>query len=64
MNSIGITTDCVCDLPDEYLKKRGVDVVYFYITTGTGRFKDGFEITSGNVLEYLENGGNKRPRAQ
>lgn len=59
MNSIGITTDCVCDLPDEYLKKRGVDVVYFYITTGTGHFKDGFEITSGNVLEYLENGGQK-----
>lgn len=59
MNRIGITTDCVCDLPDEYLKFHDVEVVYFYITTGTGRFKDGFEITSGNILEYLENGGEK-----
>lgn len=59
MNRIGITTDCVCDLPDEYLKFHDVEVVYFYITTVTGRFKDGFEITSGNILEYLENGGEK-----
>lgn len=59
MNKIGIATDCVCDLPDEYLKVNNVEIVYFYITTGTGRFKDGYEITSGNVLEYLENGGEK-----
>ena len=59
MKKIGITTDCVCDLPDEYLKANDVAIVYFYITTATGRFKDGFEITSGNVLEYLENGGEK-----
>lgn len=59
MKGIGITTDCVCDLPDEYLKCHDVEVVYFYITTATGRFKDGFEITSGNILEYLEKGGEK-----
>ena len=59
MNGIGITTDCVCDLPEEYLKCHDVEVVYFYITTGTGRFKDGFEITSANILEYLESGGEK-----
>ena len=28
---ICITTDCVCDLPDEMLKEYNVDVVYFYI---------------------------------
>lgn len=57
MNNIGISTDCVCDLPDEYLKIHDVDIVYFYITTDTGRFRDGLEITSLNILEYLENGG-------
>lgn len=57
MNQIGITTDCVCDLPEQYLKANDIDVVYFYITTESGRFRDGYEITSGNVLEYLENGG-------
>ena len=59
MKKIGITTDCVCDLPEEYLKENCIDVIYFYITTATGMFKDGHEITSGNVLEYLENGGLK-----
>lgn len=59
MNSVGITTDCVCDLPGEYLRANGVDLVDFYITTDTGRFKDGCEITSENILEYLEEGGGK-----
>lgn len=59
MNSIGISTDCVCDLPDEYLKFHNVEVVYFYITTATGHFKDVYEITSANILEYLANGGEK-----
>lgn len=63
MNKIGITTDCVCDLPNEYLKANDIEVLYFYITTETGRFRDGFEITSGNVLEYLENGGAKAETA-
>lgn len=59
MKKIGITTDCVCDLPEEYLKANGIEVIYFYITTATGIFKEGYEITSGNILEYLENGGEK-----
>ena len=59
MKKTGITTDCVCDLPEKYLKANGIDVIHFYITTATGMFKDGYEITSGNILEYLENGGKK-----
>ncbi|MGN1339429.1 MAG: DegV family protein [Oscillospiraceae bacterium] len=59
MRGIGITTDCVCDLPEEYLRCNDVSIIYFYITTATGRFKDGFEITSANILEYLNNGGEK-----
>lgn len=59
MKKTGITTDCVCDLPEEYLRANGIEVIYFYITTDTGIFRDGYEITSGNVLEYLENGRGK-----
>lgn len=59
MKKTVITTDCVCDLPEEYLREHGVDLVYFYINTDTGRFQDGAGITSGNVLEYLEEGGVK-----
>ncbi|MGN0695692.1 MAG: DegV family protein [Oscillospiraceae bacterium] len=59
MKKIGISTDCVCDLPDEYYKKHGIEIVYFYITTETGRFRDGFEISSANIIEYLECGGKK-----
>lgn len=59
MKKIGITTDCVCDLPEEYMKVNDVGVVYFYITTGTGRFRDGYEIDSANLIEYLESGGEK-----
>lgn len=59
MKKIGITTDCVCDLPDEFLKLHGVGIVYFYITTASGRFKDGYEITSENVIEYLDGGGER-----
>ena len=59
MQRIGITTDCVCDLPEDLLRRCGVDLMHFYITTDSGRFRDGYAITSGNILEYLEDGGTK-----
>lgn len=57
--SICITTDCVCDLPDEMLRDNNVDIVYFYIETDTGRFRDRNEITAQNIFEYLKGGGKK-----
>ena len=59
MKRIGITADGVCDLPEEYLDFHDIDLIYFYITTETGRFRDGFEVTADNILEYLERGGKK-----
>lgn len=56
---ICITTDCVCDLPDEMLKENNIDIVYFYIETDTGRFRDVSEITAQNIFDYLKNGGHK-----
>ena len=52
-----ITTDCVCDLPDYLLKKHNIDLIYFYINTDTGRFRDRDEITAQNVFEYYANNG-------
>ena len=57
MKGIGITTDCVCDLPEDYLKANDIELMYFYITTDSGKFRDGYVITSDNILEYLEQGG-------
>ncbi len=54
---ICITSDCVCDLPEKMLEEYGVSVIYFYIHTDRGTFKDMDEITAGNIIEYFENGG-------
>ena len=59
MKKIGITADCTCDLPEEYFEMHDVGIIYFYITTDTGRFRDGYEVDSQNIIEYLENGGKK-----
>lgn len=56
---ICITTDCACDLPADILKRYGIDLMYFYIETDTGRFRDVDEITAQNVFEYVESGGQR-----
>lgn len=56
---ICITTDCACDLPDEVLKRYGIDLMYFYIETETGCFRDVDEISAQNVFEYVEGGGQR-----
>lgn len=57
MKNVIITTDCVCDMSEELLEQYDVKVIYFYITTEHGWFKDREEITSGNIVEYFERGG-------
>lgn len=53
---IGITTDCVCDLPQKILDEYRIDTIPFHIITERGRFCDFLEITSDNVLEYIGEG--------
>ena len=60
---ICITTDCACDLSEDILKRYNIDLMYFYIETEGGRFKDVDEITSQNIFEYLKNNG-KRTETQ
>ena len=56
---ICVTADCVCDLSDDILKAHNIEMVYFYIVTDTGIFRDVNEITANNIFEYLRNGGKK-----
>jgi DegV family protein with EDD domain len=48
-----VTTDCVCDLPEELLKKYDIRVMYLYIRTEHGRFADTREINSDNLSQYI-----------
>lgn len=57
---IAITTDCTSDLNPELLKRFGIDVIYFYIYTDTGKFQDVSEITAANVFECMRRGGTTR----
>lgn len=56
---IYVTTDCVCDLPKEFLEHYGIGTMYCYVHTDQGRFCDINEITSDNLLEYLATGEGK-----
>ena len=59
MKKIIITTDCVSDISETLLNKYDIKVIYFYIVTEHGWFKDMEEITSGNIIEYFERGGSR-----
>jgi DegV family protein with EDD domain len=49
-----ITTDCICDLPDEIISQYDIPVMYLYIRTEFGRFKDTREIDSDNITYFFE----------
>ena len=56
MKKIGISTNCMCDLPAECLAENDIEVMQFYIHVATGRFLNEIEITSDNIVEYLAAG--------
>lgn len=49
-----ITTDCVCELPDEIISQYDIKVMYLYIRTESGRFTDTREIDSDNLSYFFE----------
>lgn len=59
MKKVWITSDCTCDLSEELLEQYELEVIYFYITTDHGSFKDLEEITANNVVEYFNSGGKR-----
>ena len=56
---VKIISECVCDLPKKWLIEHNVEIVYFTIETDCGQFLDTSEITSENIISYLNSGGKK-----
>lgn len=54
-----ITTDCVCDLPEKLVEQYDIKMMYYYVYTNQGRFCDGKEICSDNLLRYMQEEKNR-----
>lgn len=48
-----ITTESVCDISEEMLKKYDIPCICYYVQTEEGRFCDRKEISAGNLVTYL-----------
>jgi DegV family protein with EDD domain len=57
--NILVTTECVCDLPKYMQQEYGMDVIYYYVETQEGRFRDGVELSADNMIEYIYKKGKK-----
>lgn len=53
-NRVLISADCVCDIPMNMAEKLKISMMYYYIVTEEGKFRDKTEIRTEQVLEYLE----------
>lgn len=53
-NRILISTDCTSDLTPEHREQFGISVMYGYVITEEGRYQDPGEVTSDNLIEYME----------
>lgn len=53
-NRVLISADCVCDIPVDMATELNVSLMYYYIITEEGKFRDMTEIRTEQVLEYME----------
>ncbi len=54
--TILVTTDSVCDLPESLRKQFGISICPYYICTDEGRFLDGKELKSEELLAHIAQG--------
>ncbi len=54
VNRVIVSTDCVCDLPPQFIEKYSIPIMCYYMKVGNARFQDINEINSDSILEYLE----------
>lgn len=59
MDTVMISTDCVSDLTEEILDKYKIPLMYYYVKTEEARFQDTREMTSDNLIEYMEQDGKR-----
>lgn len=57
MNKFVITSDSTCDLSEQLLKDNGIVLVPLTITLGDKQYKDNVDITSSDVLNYVDTTG-------
>ncbi|MCI9104811.1 MAG: DegV family EDD domain-containing protein [Lachnospiraceae bacterium] len=53
-----VTTDSVCDLPDDLKKEFGISVCPYYVCTDQGRFLDELELKADELLSHMATGNN------
>lgn len=58
MVNVLITTDSVCDLPEDMISELPIAVCPYYVETLDGQFLDDEEISAGEILDYMESTGN------
>jgi DegV family protein with EDD domain len=51
-----ITSSSMCDLPDRVIKKLNIPIIPFRVRTEEGIFKDGLQMTSHELLSYMDSG--------
>lgn len=56
-NRILISTDSTSDLTREDRERFGISVMYGYVITEEGRYRDPSEVNSDNLVEYMEEEG-------
>ena len=54
--SVLVTTDSVCDLPEELLQMFSIPVCPYYVLTEEGRFLDGQELMPDELLAHIAQG--------
>lgn len=54
-----ISTDCVCDLPNELRQKYHIPMMHYYIHTEEARFQDNLEMISADLFEYMDEDGKR-----
>lgn len=58
-NKVLISADCVCDIPVDMAEELNVSLMFYYIITEEGSFRDNIEIRTEQVLEYMEQDGKR-----
>lgn len=54
-----VSTDCVCDLTKELRERYRIPIMHYYVQTEEARFQDTREMTSDDLIEYIEKDGKK-----
>ncbi len=54
--SLIVTTDSVCDLPESLIREFGISICPYYVCTDHGRFRDGEELRTDELLLHMAEG--------